>query len=350
MPWRGVGDPYRVWISEIMLQQTTVAAVIPYFERFISRFPTLESVAEADEQDVLAAWEGLGYYSRGRNIHRAARAVVETLGGRLPDDVESLRKLPGIGRYTAGAIASFAYGKRAPILEANTQRLYARVIGYRGDPRTKEGQGVLWKFAETILPMKEVGRFNQGLIDLGAMVCVPVNPRCEDCPLKGGCRAFRDGLQGEIPPPRVRPNVTDVYEAVFAVRRSGRWLVRQRSAGERWAGMWDFPRLAIDEPVSRGGWDEILRRFQKASGLVLSEPAAFPVFRHSVTRYRVHLSRVSAEATAGEWTGDAAVRWLPLAALAELPMPMAARAFVNELEEESAPFALRGEARGRKRR
>ncbi|HVJ84665.1 MAG TPA: A/G-specific adenine glycosylase, partial [Caulifigura sp.] len=177
MPWRGVGDAYRVWISEIMLQQTTVAAVIPYYERFLTRFPTLKSLADADEQDVLSAWEGLGYYSRGRNLHRAARVVMAEHAGEFPKTVHELRELPGIGRYTAGAIASFAFDVSAPILEANTLRLYARLMGYAADPRTTEGQATLWRFAEEIVPSRQAGAFNQGAIDLGALVCTPVDPQ-----------------------------------------------------------------------------------------------------------------------------------------------------------------------------
>ena len=157
LPWRKSADPYRIWISEIMLQQTTVAAVVPYFERFLARFPTLAALAQANEQDVLRLWEGLGYYSRARNIHKTARVIVRELGGLFPDEVARLAELPGIGRYTAGAIASFAFDRRAPIVEANTLRLYCRLLGFRGDPRSAAGQKLLWEFAGLILPRESRG-------------------------------------------------------------------------------------------------------------------------------------------------------------------------------------------------
>ncbi|QDT55065.1 A/G-specific adenine glycosylase [Caulifigura coniformis] len=346
MPWRGVGDPYRVWISEIMLQQTTVAAVVPYYERFLARFPDIATLANAHEQDVLSAWEGLGYYSRGRNLHRAAQAVMSNHGGEFPRDVEALRGLPGVGRYTAGAIASFAFDVKAPILEANTQRVYARLAGDEGDPRTSDGQTRLWNFAERILPARGAGPFNQALIDLGALVCVPGRPKCEECPLVHLCRAHRAGRQDQIPPAKARPKVTDVHEAVMAVRRNGTWLVRQRQPGERWAGMWDFPRLPLERPIETPGkaFAGLQDALMDSTGLHALPAALLPHFSHSVTRYRIHLARVVANYAAGEWSQLAEVRWLKLEELAALPMPMAARRLVRDLDQPGwapdAPFEL----------
>jgi A/G-specific adenine glycosylase len=355
MPWRGVGDPYRVWISEIMLQQTTVAAVMPYYQRFLSKFPTLAALAAADEQDVLSAWEGLGYYSRGRNLHRAAQRLVAEHGGAFPRDVESLRGLPGIGRYTAGAIASFAFDVPAPILEANTQRVYARLTGLRGDPRSTVGQAALWAFAENILPSSGVGAFNQALIDLGALVCVPADPRCDACPLEHVCRARRAGKQNEIPPPKVRPQVTEVHEAVFAVRRKERWLVRQRPPEERWAGMWDFPRLPLNGPLKGPGaaFAGLQTALQHSTGVETSLVACLPAFSHSVTRYRIHLTRFAVDYAAGTWTQAPAIQWLTLQELSGLPMPMAARRFVRDLErpgwDPEAKFELVPSSKRRRR-
>jgi A/G-specific adenine glycosylase len=346
MPWRGVGDPYKVWISEIMLQQTTVAAVIPYYERFLSRFPDLPSLAAADVQDVLSAWEGLGYYSRGRNLHRAAQVVMSEHAGKFPANVDGLRELPGIGRYTAGAIASFAFDAPAPILEANTQRVYARLSGYAGDPRSTEGQLALWGFAETIVPSKGAGGCNQALIDLGALVCVPVNPRCEECPVAGLCRAFRAGRQNEIPPARERPKVTEVHEAVMAIRRGDRWLVRQRQEGERWAGMWDFPRVPLEGPVQsqKAQFAKLQGALFESTGLQANLLTTLPGFSHSVTRYRIHLARFIVDYAKGEWSQAAASRWHKLDELTELPMPMAVRRFVRDLHDSpwdpQAPFEL----------
>ena len=245
LPWRRTTDPYRVWISEIMLQQTTVVAVVPYFERFLDRFPTVRDLAAADENDVLRLWEGLGYYSRARNLRKAAQVIVHEYDGVFPSDVDTIQKLPGIGRYTAGAIASFAFDRRAPIVEANTLRLYCRLLGYAGDPRSKAGQDELWSFAEAILPKTQPGRLNQALMELGATVCSPKEPDCEHCPVHSHCRAFVEGTQAAIPQLATRPVITDVVEVSVAVRQGKKYLLRRRPPGERWAGLWDFVRFAL---------------------------------------------------------------------------------------------------------
>ena len=199
LPWRRSRDPYRVWISEIMLQQTQVATVRDYFTRFMETFPTVHELAAADETDVLRAWEGLGYYRRARQLHAAAKQLVAEHAGEFPSDPAELQALPGIGRYTAGAIASIAFDKRAPILEANTIRLFSRLIAYRGNPHSTAGQRVLWQVAEEILPQKRVAHFNQALMELGSLVCTPVAPKCDECPLATVCAAKAAGLQQEIP-------------------------------------------------------------------------------------------------------------------------------------------------------
>ena len=183
LPWRRSRDPYAVWLSEIMLQQTQVATVIGYFDRFLARFPTIEALARADEHEVLRLWEGLGYYRRARQLHRAARIIVAEHGGRFPRDPSIVRRLPGIGRYTAGAILSIAFDAREPILEANTLRLLSRLLCYDGDPRSPDGQRLLWAMAEALLPRRGSGRLNQALMELGSEVCTARSPRCEQCPV-----------------------------------------------------------------------------------------------------------------------------------------------------------------------
>src|SRR5437763_3122971 len=199
LPWRRDRDPYRVWVSEVMLQQTTVAAVVPYFERFLAAFPTLADLAAADEQAVLRLWEGLGYYRRARHLHRAARQLVREYGGRLPDDAEVWRGLPGVGRYILGAVLSQAFGRRLPIVEANSLRVLCRLFGQRGDPRGGPVQKWLWAKAAELLPAKRAGDFNQALMELGALVCTPAAPKCDVCPLAKECVARREGAQAEIP-------------------------------------------------------------------------------------------------------------------------------------------------------
>lgn len=326
LPWRRGGEPYAVWISEIMLQQTTVAAVVPYFERFLARFPTVDALAAADESDVLRLWEGLGYYSRARNLHRAARTVALEHGGRFPADVAELQRLPGIGRYTAGAIASFAFDLPAPIVEANSLRVYCRLIGYVSDPKSAEGQRALWRFAESVVPPREPGRINQALMELGATVCTPSAPDCPACPVKACCRAFADGTQAEIPRVASRPKPTRLVEAALAVRKGGRVLLRRRGPGEWWTGLWDFPRVAMESPPpSREAFAEgVASRLETSlhdeTGIRAALGERLGEFSHSVTRYRIRLSCYAAEHRGGRFRRGVELRWVHPEELRTLPL------------------------------
>ncbi|MFQ5730735.1 MAG: A/G-specific adenine glycosylase [Planctomycetaceae bacterium] len=323
LPWRESRDAYRVWISEIMLQQTTVAAVVPYFERFLDRFPTVGDVAEADEQDVLRLWEGLGYYSRARNIHKAARMIVAERGGRFPRDVVALQALPGIGRYTAGAIASFAFDEPAAIVEANTLRLYCRLLGYEGDPRSTRGQKLLWAFAGRLVPDNSPGRFNQALMDLGAQICQVAQPACEECPVATHCRAFAVGSTHEIPPPAKRPEVESITEAAVVVRKNGRVLLRRCQPGERWAGLWDFPRFGVTNGVSR--LQHVRDRLREMTGVIADIDTEPDELRHSVTRFQIRLLCYRGRHAAGPLKRNAHLKWVPLAALGEYPLSVTGR-------------------------
>jgi A/G-specific adenine glycosylase len=247
LPWRESADPYRIWLSEIMLQQTTVAAVVPYFERFVARFPDVQSLAAAPVDDVLKLWEGLGYYSRARNLHKAAQALVADFAGRFPEDVVALQSLPGIGRYTAGAIASFAFDQPAAIVEANTERLYARLLALREDVRSTASQKILWQFAEELVSSQRPGDFNQALMDIGSKICRPQDPDCAQCPLTSACGTFKGGLQEQVPVRKARTSITAVNELGVILTSGERFLLRRRTQSERWAGMWDFVRFEIDE-------------------------------------------------------------------------------------------------------
>ncbi len=232
LPWRQQRDPYRVLVSELMLVQTTVAAVIPYFERFLARFPTVQSLAEADESDVLKLWEGLGYYRRARQLHEAARAIVRDHGGEVPAEPEALAALPGVGRYIAGAIRSFAFDQSAPILEANTQRVLARWLAWRGEIRSSQTQTRLWEAASRLVPKTGAGAFNEAFMDLGALICAPRNPACLFCPVARDCQAHQLGIENQIPliAPKAAPRV--VVEACALVQRNDRWLLVQAQGGD----------------------------------------------------------------------------------------------------------------------
>src|SRR4051812_15123178 len=267
LPWRRSPDPYRVWISEIMLQQTQVATVVGYFARFITAFPDIFRLAAAEEIDVLRVWEGLGYYRRAKQLHAAAQQIVAHFGGEFPQDPTELQKLPGIGRYTAGAIASIAFGRRTPILEANTIRLISRLIAYLGNPHTQTGQQPLWQAAEEILPRSRVAEFNQALMELGSLVCTPDNPNCDACPLTSVCRAYAGNLQHEIPPAKPRPVSTELSEAAIVVRKNGSLLLRQCAENERWAGLWDFPRFALEAEGPLFARKEIVASVRAQTGI-----------------------------------------------------------------------------------
>ncbi len=240
-------DPYHVLVSEAMLQQTQVATVIPYFHRFLEKFATIEALATADEQDVLRLWQGLGYYSRARNLRKAAMVVVEQFGGKLPNTVDELLKLPGVGRYTAGAIASIAFGTKAPIVDGNVVRVICRIDKITDDPREKAIVDLLWTRAEQILPSARIGDFNSALMELGATVCTPRNPQCLVCSVQRHCEAVAAGVQETIPPVK-KVKVNPLEERwTFLVRAEGKFLVEQRPSTGRWAGMWQFVTVPAQE-------------------------------------------------------------------------------------------------------
>jgi A/G-specific adenine glycosylase len=250
LPWRGHSDPYVVWVSEIMLQQTRVEAVIPYFERWMSRFPTLEILANASEQEVLSAWEGLGYYSRARNLQRAARMVVERYGSQLPRDISALRKLPGIGRYTAGAIASIAFGMDQPTLDGNLRRVLARLFDVSQAADTPAGDRILWELAAENLPHGQAGDYNQALMDLGATVCLPKKPHCSSCPLVRVCRARARGVQGQRPVLKPKRKVPHYVQVAAVIERDGQVLIARRPSIGLLGGMWEFPNGRVEgEPA-----------------------------------------------------------------------------------------------------
>jgi len=243
LPWRRTKDPYAIWVSEIMLQQTRVDAVVPYYERFLARFPTVESLARAKDEQVLRAWAGLGYYRRAKQLHAAAGIVVRDHAGELPEDEISLLALPGIGRYTAGAIRSIAFGEPAPIVDGNVARVLSRVWAVRGGPGDPKWEKRMWILAAQLVPAKAASDFNQGLMELGATVCTPRAPQCPVCPLRKLCVAHTHGREEAYPAPRVRPVAKRVARwAILRVRKSdGAVLMRRRAAQVVNGGQWEVP-------------------------------------------------------------------------------------------------------------
>ncbi len=356
LPWRASRDPYRVWISETMLQQTTVAAVVPYFERFLAALPTVADLAAAQEQQVLRLWEGLGYYRRARHLHAAAKQIVHEHQGNFPQDVEPLRALPGIGRYTAGAILSIAFDKREPIVEANTLRLYSRLLGYTGDPRSSAGQKLLWHAAGQWLPAKRVGDFNQALMEIGGQVCLVSQPDCDTCPLSDLCQAYQQNLQEAIPVPAAKRQIEQVCDASVVVYRQNNGqdevlLQLNGPKAARWAGLWDFIRFRLEEPPSRKFSAAVTKRLAQAvlarTGLTIEATEHLAVIKHGVTRFRITLecyaASVLGQRTEVESTGleseAAEFRWVSPADLENYPLSVTGRKLariVNRRDPDNA--------------
>ena len=257
LPWRAApgraADPYHVLVSEAMLQQTQVATVIGYFDRFVSRWPTVRDLAAADEQQVLAAWQGLGYYRRARHLHRAARAIVDAHDGRVPASVEALLKLPGVGRYTAGAIASIAHQRPAPILDGNVKRVLARLFALDRPIGDRAVEPRLWSLAEAaVAGARRPGDVNQAIMELGATVCTPLAPRCLTCGVRRHCLAAARGIADQLPRPAARKPPLDVTHHVLAIERGGRFLFEQRPPDGLWGGMWQLVTREGGEPPAAG--------------------------------------------------------------------------------------------------
>ena len=243
LPWQNTRDPYRIWLSEIMLQQTQVSTALPYYTRFLARFPDLASLAAAPEDEILALWSGLGYYARARNLHRASRSIALLHGGVFPGAFDDIVALPGIGRSTAGAIAVFAFGQRWPILDGNVKRVFARAFGMAGFPGEKKVETAMWARAEGLLPSDHVEAYTQGLMDLGAGICTRIRPRCPACPLRDLCLARRDDRIGEFPAPRPKAPLPQKSTVMLIVRHDQKVLLEKRPASGIWGGLWSFPEI-----------------------------------------------------------------------------------------------------------
>jgi A/G-specific adenine glycosylase len=302
-----------------MLQQTQVATVIPYFERFMATFPGLADLAAADEQQVLRVWEGLGYYRRARFLHRAAKVIVAEHGGIFPREAGAAGRLPGIGRYTLGAILSQAYDEPLPILEANSQRVLSRLFALAGDPRGAVERRWLWEAARALLPRRQVGDFNQALMELGALVCKPV-PLCVSCPAAAVCRARLLGIQEQIPPPARRPEARQVSEAAVVLSKNGKLLLAQRKSSGRCENMWEFPHGPLEPGESFEG--AAARLIVELTNLRGEIGALLLTIKHAVTHHQITLMCFEASYRSGRFASSfyQAARWLAPSELAGLPV------------------------------
>ncbi|MFH1524196.1 MAG: A/G-specific adenine glycosylase [Chloroflexota bacterium] len=298
LPWRGSQNPYAVWVSEIMLQQTRVETVIPYFERWMKRFPSIADLAAASEQEVLSLWEGLGYYSRARNLYKAAKIVVEEYGGKIPPDPTTLRKLPGIGRYTVGAIASMAFGLDMATLDGNLRRVFARVFNVSEPADSPAGEKILWALAEMHLPKSHAGDFNQALMDLGATLCLPKNPNCPLCPVSEMCQARTLGIQEQCPVLKPKADVPHYVVTAAVLRRNGKVLLAKRPSKGLLGGMWEFPGGKVEQDESLEAC--LTREIREELGAEIRVGEPFGTFRHAYTHFRITLHAFLCEVADGE--------------------------------------------------
>ncbi|WP_235934686.1 A/G-specific adenine glycosylase [Candidatus Laterigemmans baculatus] len=322
LPWRKTRDPYAIWVSEVMLQQTQVATVIPYFERFLRDYPTPAALAAADEAEVLRRWEGLGYYRRAKQLHAAAKRITAEHGGRFPETFEAVLALPGIGRYTAGAVLSISRDQRLPVVEANTLRLYSRLIALRQPPTATAPNRLLWEVAAAILPRQQAGRFNQAAMELGALLCTPRNPDCERCPLRSLCPTRREGLQEEIPGKVRTLQYEDRSHVAVVAQHEDRFFLRRCPPGGHWAGLWDFPRYDLTPAAALPGdalAAEVERRFAAEFGFAVRLGEKLKTLRHGVTRFRITLDAFTAEANRRE-ADSAECGWYQPHEILDLPL------------------------------
>lgn len=318
LPWRKTRDPFAIWVSEIMLQQTQVATVIPYFERFLKSFPTVDALAAADEQEILKHWQGLGYYRRARHMHQAAKIIVTDFGGTFPTNIEDLSRLPGLGRYTRNAVLSQAFDTKLPILEANTKRVLARLFALLHDVDSSLGNKFLWEAAEEILPESDIGAFNQAMMELGSLVCTVTHPKCGSCPLSPFCIAKRSDLVAELPIKKKKGVVTQVREFATVLVNKKKILLGKRPEGQRWAGLWEVPHDTPEEGVTEAkALGIISRKYASVESKKFREigEVIHPVTRFKIT-VRVFMGEVSGKG-ASEYYEELA--WVSLSDMEKYP-------------------------------
>jgi A/G-specific adenine glycosylase len=326
LPWQGTRDPYRVWLSEIMLQQTQVSTVIPYYQRFLETYPTVEALASASEDEVLQLWSGLGYYARGRNLHAAARE----LAVRFPDSVVHISQLPGVGRTTAAAIAVFAFGRRAAILDGNVKRVLARCFGVEGEKR-------LWPLAERLLPKRAIRVYTQALMDLGATVCARSRPRCDECPVKRSCFARKHGLTAKLPSPRRRAALPQRAVRWLVLRRGRQVLLEKRPSPGIWGGLWSFPEANGTDVKA-----DCRRRFRCE---IKSQGELAPI-DHGFTHFKLRITPIVCDVKRVLGKSDPR-RWIELTDAAQAAVPQPVRTLLGRLAEHSVAPGARPHRRAR---
>jgi len=341
LPWQNTRDPYRIWLSEIMLQQTQVTAVIPYFEKFTARFPSLQALAHASSDEVMALWSGLGYYARARNLHRCAQVICAEHGGRFPASAETIATLPGIGRSTAAAIAAFAFSERAAILDGNVKRVLCRYFGVEGFPGQAQVEKKLWKLAEQQLPARDIEAYTQGLMDLGATLCQRSKPHCHRCPLQPACSAHHTQRTGQLPAPRPARAQPQRHALMLIIRHGQDVLLEKRPPAGIWGGLWSLPQLdlniaefsaGITHPPLQLRVVEQLERYSLHAAHVhaIKELTAFT---HVFTHFRLSVLPVQIALVRKPGGAERAGRiWLALSEISDTGLPAPVRRLLETLE------------------
>lgn len=336
LPWRRTRDPYAILVAEVMLQQTRVETVLPYYRRWMKEFPGLKALAEASSDELMSAWEGLGYYRRAHMLQRAAKRILTDHNGEVPRSLDDLQALPGVGKYTAAAVGAIAFGENVVALDGNLRRVLARLVDLDLDPRSTEGETRLMAYANKCLPAGRASAFNQALMDLGAMICLPRTPACANCPITVHCQAFAAGTQLDRPIRKRRAPLPSVRRVCAIFERGNAVLIRLRPEAGLLGGMWEFPGVDLSDGVDL---EEGLRQgLKEALGLELEVARPYGVYRHSYTHFQV-----TAHAFHCEWDGSdpaaqgrATLRWVPIAQLENSPMGKVDRSIANDLGKADA--------------
>lgn len=334
LPWRRTRDPYAIWVSEVMLQQTTVKAATPYYEAFLARFPAVADLAGAREEDVLALWSGLGYYHRARNLQRGARHVAEQHQGRFPRTLEAALAVPGVGLYTASAVLSIAYGVPLPVVDGNVRRVLARLFALRGPEWRKDGP--YYDRAEALLDRSSPGDWNQALMELGATVCTPRRPGCPACPVRAGCEARRLGIQEELPEGRARREPVPVTVAAALIERDGRILLVRRGEGRLMGRFWEVPQTSLES----AGPPDLARELREAHGLQVVVGPLVGQARHAITFRRIRVEIHSARLRREPPPDTERVRWVAPAEIASLATSSLTRKLLRGLGRGQMPLDL----------
>ncbi len=295
MPWRNTTDPYAIWLSEVMLQQTQVSTVEPYYRSFLRRFPDVRALAGAPLEEVLKLWAGLGYYRRAKSLHRAAQLVILTYHGVFPSKYDDILQLPGIGPYTAGAIASIAFHEKVSVLDGNVMRVLTRLLLIQDDIANPKTRKRLWNIADSLVPLKQPGDFNQAMMELGATVCTPVKPTCRTCPLQRVCGARRENLQEQLPVKKARESTPRIMLAAVIIRSPQGWMLAQRKSGGLWEHLWEFPAFEIARPTAA----TVGRQLFRLTGLQIGLTRHAATITHQLTHRRMEYSLFIGQCPAG---------------------------------------------------